>query len=51
MIGLQWLAVVWAQVGRAMLELHIDESVTKAVKRGESADAIREFRETLDQFI
>jgi DNA-binding FrmR family transcriptional regulator len=39
------------QVGRAMLELHIDESVAKAVKRGESADAIRELKEALDRFI
>jgi CsoR family transcriptional regulator, copper-sensing transcriptional repressor len=39
------------QVGRAMLELHIDESVAKAVKLGESADAIRELKEALDRFI
>ena len=39
------------QVGRAMLELHIDESVAKAVKLGESADAVRELKEALDRFI
>jgi DNA-binding FrmR family transcriptional regulator len=39
------------QVGRAMLELHIDESVTKAVKLGETTDAIRELKEALDRFI
>ncbi len=39
------------QAGRAMLELHIDESVAKAVKHGESADAIRELKEALDRFI
>lgn len=39
------------QVGRAMLELHIDESVAKAVQHGESADAIRELKEALDRFI
>ena len=39
------------QVGRAMLELHIDECVTKAVQYGESAGAIRELKEALDRFI
>jgi DNA-binding FrmR family transcriptional regulator len=39
------------QVGRAMLELHIDESVAKAVQHGEAADAIRELKEALDRFI
>ena len=39
------------QAGRAMLELHIEESVAKAVKRGESTDAIRELKEALDRFI
>jgi DNA-binding FrmR family transcriptional regulator len=39
------------QVGRAMLELHIDESVAKAVQHGETADAIRELKEALDRFI
>jgi DNA-binding FrmR family transcriptional regulator len=39
------------QVGRAMLELHIDESVAKAAQNGESAEAIRELKEALDRFI
>ena len=39
------------QVGRAMLELHIEESVAKAVQHGETADAIRELKEALDRFI
>ncbi len=39
------------QAGRAMLELHIDETVAKAVKLGETADAIRELKEALDRFI
>ena len=39
------------QVGRAMLELHIEESVTKAVKHGETTDAIRDLKEALDRFI
>lgn len=39
------------QAGRAMLELHIDESVAKAVQHGETADAIRELKEALDRFI
>jgi len=39
------------QVGRAMLELHIDESVTKAVQYGESTGAVRELKEALDRFI
>jgi Uncharacterized protein conserved in bacteria len=39
------------QAGRAMLELHIDESVAKAVQHGESVDAIRELKEALDRFI
>jgi CsoR family transcriptional regulator, copper-sensing transcriptional repressor len=39
------------QAGRAMLELHIEESVAKAVQRGETADAIRELKEALDRFI
>jgi DNA-binding FrmR family transcriptional regulator len=39
------------QVGRAMLELHIDESVAKAVQHGQTGDAIRELKEALDRFI
>lgn len=39
------------QAGRAMLELHIEESVAKAVKLGVTADAIRELKEALDRFI
>jgi DNA-binding FrmR family transcriptional regulator len=39
------------QVGRVMLELHIEESVAKAVQHGETADAIRELKEALDRFI
>jgi DNA-binding FrmR family transcriptional regulator len=39
------------QAGRAMLELHIDESVAKAVERGEAGDAIRELKEALDRFV
>jgi DNA-binding FrmR family transcriptional regulator len=39
------------QAGRAMLELHIEESVAKAVQHGETADAIRELKEALDRFI
>ena len=34
-----------------MLELHIEESVAKAVLHGETADAIRELKEALDRFI
>ena len=39
------------QVGRAMLELHIDESVAKAVQQGQATDAIRELKKALDRFI
>ena len=39
------------QVGRVLLELHIDESVPKAVQHGESTDATRELKEALDRFI
>ena len=39
------------QAGRAMLELHIEESVAKAVQHAETADAIRELKEALDRFI
>jgi CsoR family transcriptional regulator, copper-sensing transcriptional repressor len=39
------------QAGRAMLELHIEESVAKAVQHGETADAIRDLKEALDRFI
>jgi DNA-binding FrmR family transcriptional regulator len=39
------------QAGRAMLELHIDESVEKALRHGEAADAVRELKEALDRFI
>ncbi len=39
------------QVGRAMLELHIDESVEQALRSGQARDAIRELKEALDRFI
>lgn len=39
------------QAGRAMLELHIDESVAKAVEHGQAEDAIRDLKEALDRFV
>jgi len=39
------------QVGRAILELHIDESVAKAVEHGQAEDAIRDLKEALDRFV
>lgn len=39
------------QVGHAMLEVQIDESVAKAVQHGEARDAIQELKEALDRFI
>ena len=39
------------QAGRAMLELHIDECVAKAVEHGQAEDAIRDLKEALDRFV
>ena len=39
------------QVGRAILEHHIEHCVTKAVEQGESDEAIRDLKEALERFI
>ena len=39
------------QVGRAMLELHIDQSLDQAIQRGDSTEAARELKNALDRFI
>ncbi|MBV8821592.1 MAG: metal-sensing transcriptional repressor [Ktedonobacteraceae bacterium] len=39
------------QVGRTILERHIDHCVTKAVERGYADEAIRELKDALDRFI
>ena len=39
------------QVGRAILEYAVEQSVTKAVEQGSSDEAIRELKNALDRFI
>jgi DNA-binding FrmR family transcriptional regulator len=39
------------QVGRAMLELHIDQSLSQAIQRGDSTEAARDLKNALDRFI
>lgn len=39
------------QVGRAILEHHIDHCVTKAVELGSADEAIRDLKDALDRFI
>ncbi len=39
------------QVGRAILEYSIEQSVTRAVEQGSSDEAIRDLKDALDRFI
>jgi CsoR family transcriptional regulator, copper-sensing transcriptional repressor len=39
------------QIGRAMLELHIDQSLTQAIQKGDSTEAARDLKNALDRFI
>jgi DNA-binding FrmR family transcriptional regulator len=39
------------QVGKAILEHHIEHCVTQAVKRGEAEEAIRDLKAALDRFV
>jgi CsoR family transcriptional regulator, copper-sensing transcriptional repressor len=39
------------QVGKAILEQHIEHCVTKAVKHGEAEEAIRDLKAALDRFV
>ncbi|HYX49289.1 MAG TPA: metal-sensing transcriptional repressor [Ktedonobacteraceae bacterium] len=39
------------QVGKVILEQHIEHCVNKAVKRGEPDEAIRDLKEALDRFV
>jgi CsoR family transcriptional regulator, copper-sensing transcriptional repressor len=39
------------QVGKAILEQHIEHCVNKAVKHGEPDEAIRDLKEALDRFV
>ncbi len=39
------------QVGRAILEQHIDECVSSAIQSGRPDEAMRDIRDTLDRFI
>lgn len=39
------------QVGKAILEQHIDHCVNKAVTQGDSQEAIRELKDALDRFV
>ena len=39
------------QVGKAILEQHIEDCVTKAVKHGEPGEAIRDLKGALDRFV
>ncbi len=39
------------QIGRAILEYAIEQSVTKAVEQGSSDEAIRDLKDALDRFI
>lgn len=39
------------QVGKVMLEHHIEHCVTKAVEHGEAEEAIRDLKDALDRFV
>jgi CsoR family transcriptional regulator, copper-sensing transcriptional repressor len=39
------------QVGKAILEQHIEHCINKAVKHGEPDEAIRDLKEALDRFV
>ena len=39
------------QVGKAVLEQHIEQCVNQAVKHGETDEAIRDLKEALDRFV
>lgn len=39
------------QVGKVILEHHIEHCVNKAVKHGESDEAIRDLKDALDRFV
>jgi DNA-binding FrmR family transcriptional regulator len=39
------------QVGRAILEHHIEHCVTEAVERGQPDEAIRDLKDALERFI
>ncbi len=39
------------QVGKAILEQHIEHCVEKAVKHGEPGEAIRDLKDALDRFV
>jgi len=39
------------QVGKVILEQHIEHCVTKAVKHGEPDEAIRDLKDALDRFV
>ena len=39
------------QVGKVILEHHIEHCVTRAVERGESEEAIRDLKAALDRFV
>lgn len=39
------------QVGRLILEHHIEHAVTEAVERGNPDDAVRDLKKALDRFI
>jgi DNA-binding FrmR family transcriptional regulator len=39
------------QVGKAILEQHIEHCVAKAVKHGEADEAIRDLKDALDRFV
>jgi DNA-binding FrmR family transcriptional regulator len=39
------------QVGKAILEQHIEHCVEKAVRHGESEEAIRDLKDALDRFV
>ncbi len=39
------------QVGKIILEHHIEHCVTKAVKHGDAQEAIRDLKDALDRFV
>jgi DNA-binding FrmR family transcriptional regulator len=39
------------QIGRAMLELHIDQSLRQAIQQGDASEAARDLKNALDRFI
>jgi DNA-binding FrmR family transcriptional regulator len=39
------------QVGKAILEQHIERCVEKAVKHSEAEEAIRDLKDALDRFV